>query len=482
MCSYNIGMLLELFPSLNQNKLIILLNKFFYSIYYLIFIALLTAISCIFGIEMYAYYIYIFCGGLFPCLFCKDMTPVFAPLGMAYSSVSLKTNNALEHKSLFGDRWYHLYIILALIAAVILPRLIYELVTKKDVRKYKPYLLVGYLIFGVTLILGGLTSPYYSKENAIFGLVEFLSLSGCYIILMYIIKWKEMKKDYLFYLLMFYGLALSIEVFASLILTGGSKVQTGWGIDNNVAGQLCICISAPMYLAIKKKFSPIYVFIADFLMLATSLTNSRTGTLFAMVLTLGTFAIAMVKADKKHRIAILIASLSFAVVFFSLFFIFIDFSKAIYHASVFRDSAKPFLSGRDKIWRIGFEGLEENYPFGVGWYYLTGYRSHNFTFRFIPSRYHNTFVQLVASTGVFGLVAYIYHRYQTIRLTFTKPTLEKTFMFLAISGILLTSIFDCHFFNLGPGLDYCIILAFIEGVNIKEGIQVKRPFNLKSLI
>ena len=76
--------------------------------------------------------------------------------------------------------------------------------------------------------------------------------------------------------------------------------------------------------------------------------------------------------------------------------------------------------------------------------------------------------------GTLGLLAYNYHRYQTFRMTFTKPMLEKTFLFLSILGLLLTSLLDCHLFNLGPALNYGILLAAIEGINLKEGIEVKR--------
>ena len=469
-------MLLELIPNLKDNKFIILLNKFFYSVYYLLFIALLTALTCIFGFEMYTYYIYIFCGGLFPCLFSKDMTPIFAPLGMAYSSVSLKTNNAVAGHSLFGDRMYHLPIICSLIVLVVLPRLIYELVTKKDLRKYKPQLLVGYLIFGVTLVLGGLMSPYYSKENAIFGLVEFLALSGCYFILIYIIKWKEMNKDYPFYFLLAYGVALMIEVFVILIINHGEEVRAGWGINNNIASQICICIAGPMYLAIKKKQTILYVLLADFMVLAASITNSRTGGGMAIILIFATYIVAMIKSPTtKKRIVITATSLSFLAIFIAAFFIFMDFTKLIYGSSIFSEKIELLdLNGREMIWNIGYKGFLENPSFGVGWYYLKTYRDVNFTFNFVPPRYHNTYVQLIASTGKIGAIGYVIHRYQTLKMTFTKPTLEKTFLYIAIMGLILTSIFDCHFFNLGPGLDYCIILAFIEGINIKDNVKLKR--------
>lgn len=474
-------MLVEMFPSLKENKLIKLINKFFYSYYYLAFIALLTALTCIFGFEMYTYYIYILCGGLIPCLFCDDMTPVFAPLGMAYSSVSLATNNASNHKSLFGDRWHHLYIILALIFLVIFPRFIYELVTKKERRSHKPYLLVGYIFLGFSFTLGGVNSSTFSLRDVTFGLVEFLALSGCYFILLYIIDWRKMKSDYYAHLMMFYGLALVIEVIVSLILTNGKTVRTGWGIGNNIAEQMCMCVCAPLYLAIKKRKSWIYLSAAGTILLGTGLTNSRTGALMGTILCVTGLIFFYIKANKKQRIQSLIVFVLAAILFFGWFFIFFDTSVRIFAGLTGYNSSKSLadLTGRDKIWTLGINTFKEEYRFGGGWYRLRKYRDHNFTFDFVPPRYHNTVIQLLACTGIVGFICYFHHRYQTIKMTFTKPTLEKIFIFLSICGLLLTSIFDCHVFNLGPGLNYCIALSFIEGLNIRDDVKIGKSPLLK---
>ena len=118
-------MLVKLFPSLENNKIVVLLNKFLYSYFYVAFIALLTALTCIFGFEIYTYYTYVALGGILPCLFSKDMTPMIAPLGMAYSSVSLKTKDVTTGSTLFAGRWYHLFILLTLIAIFVGGRLIF---------------------------------------------------------------------------------------------------------------------------------------------------------------------------------------------------------------------------------------------------------------------------------------------------------------------------------------------------------------------
>ena len=459
-------MLTKLFPSLENNKVIVLLNKFLYSYYYLAFIALLTALSCLFGFEMVTYYIYVLCGGILPCLFSKDMTPIFAPLGMAYSSVSLRTKNSADHKTLFGAQIYHLYILLALIVIFVGGRLIFDLITNKEKRHYFPRLTIGYIIFGVALIIGGINSQYYTARDFTFGLVECLALSGCYFILMYIIDWKNIKKEYYAFLMLFYGLALVIEVLVIRIINGGETVRTGWGISNNIAGQLCMCLAGPVYLAIKKKLAPLYLISEGTILLAIGLTNSRTGALMGTIICIGSLVIFFIKADNKKRLVAGIIGCLAITLFLGFTFIFMDTFAVAFEGLFNRRSGTFSLNGRQIIWEQAYNSFISNPSLGVGWYQCTFGRSDYFAYNFVPGRYHNTFFQLIATTGLFGLIAYGYHRYQTIKMVFKKPTLEKIFIFISILGLLLTSLFDCHFFNLGPGLNYCIALAFLEGIVI----------------
>lgn len=470
-------MLITLFPSLKNNRLIKAINWFFYSYYYVGLIALLTALCSIFSFEMYAFYTYVICGCIIPCLFCKDMTPLLAPLSMAYSSVSLKANNSTEGISLFGDRWYHLYIILGLIFTFVIIRLIFNLITDKNKRHYKHYLLIGYLTFGVTLMTAGINTPYYNYREFTFGLVEFLSLFGSYFLLMYLIDWKDMKKGYFAWLMMLYGLAICIEVIVTEIIDHGTWIKLGWGIDNNVAGQLCMCLAAPIYLAFIKKPTPVFFVIESLILLCIGFTNSRNGVVMGLLLGISLLIVFIIKSTKWKRISAIITVTLCIGTFLGFFFGFYNVSELVFSKLLNTFDNKQSLltlSGRIDIWKGGWQNFLSNRSFGTGWYQcpIKG-KGPYFNYGFIPPRYHNTLFQLLGALGTFGLVTYIYHRYQTIRMTFYKPSLEKTFIFISILGLLLTSLFDCHLFNLGPGLNYCIALASIEGINIRDGVKIK---------
>ena len=81
---------------------------------------------------------------------------------------------------------------------------------------------------------------------------------------------------------------------------------------------------------------------------------------------------------------------------------------------------------------------------------------------FFPPRWHNTIVQMLASCGVVGLVAYLFHRVQTIKIFLFNRTREKAFIACMILTLLGGSLLDCHFFNIGPVLFYSAGLAFAE--------------------
>ena len=78
---------------------------------------------------------------------------------------------------------------------------------------------------------------------------------------------------------------------------------------------------------------------------------------------------------------------------------------------------------------------------------------------------NNTIIQILSSCGIIGMIAYLYHRVQTIKLFFKNKNLEKTFIGLSILVLLLTSMLDCHFFNIGPTLFYSMALIFAEKIS-----------------
>ena len=82
------------------------------------------------------------------------------------------------------------------------------------------------------------------------------------------------------------------------------------------------------------------------------------------------------------------------------------------------------------------------------------------------------------------MLAYIFHRYQTIKLFVKKPTLEKTFIALSLVIFLSTSLLDCHFFNIGPTMFYSLALLFAENLpqtNADQNIKIENENQTKAI-
>ena len=125
-------------------------------------------------------------------------------------------------------------------------------------------------------------------------------------------------------------------------------------------------------------------------------------------------------------------------------------------------------SNRDTIYWEGFALFQKAPIFGNS-FYSPGYTpwewSEIATFsKFFPPRWHNTVIQLLASCGLVGVAAYLYHRVQTVLLVIKNRNMEKVFIGFSIAVMLVGSQFDCHFFNVGPGLFYAMALAFAEHI------------------
>ena len=79
----------------------------------------------------------------------------------------------------------------------------------------------------------------------------------------------------------------------------------------------------------------------------------------------------------------------------------------------------------------------------------------------LPGMLHSTPIQLVASCGCAGALAYAYYRLSTLIRTFSAPSLEKTMLWLSISAVLLGSLLDNFVFYMHQMIYPTIALAMI---------------------
>ena len=211
---------------------------------------------------------------------------------------------------------------------------------------------------------------------------------------------------------------------------------------------------------LKKEKGWIFNLIGHFNLLFLFLTQSRNSILFGLVLYLGLIITMLIFTKKKSRLFNIIV-LGSILIFVSIGLIILKEEVAKVFASL--KNAGFDDSNRFNIYIESLTSFKDNPILGKGFYNNNIFQwGSSDRITFIPPRYHNTYIQMLCTSGIIGLLAYIYHRYQTISIIFDEVNITKILYGFAALSLPLLSLLDCHFFNLGPGLLYGICLLFIE--------------------
>lgn len=467
-------------PKLEQSKCTLFLRAFFRSPAYPFLIAALMAVSELFSLELLVYFVYLFLGTL--CvLFCEDLWGVFPIACCGYMTFSAENNPGWNPETtVFGKPLAQILLIFVLAAAAVLlgGRLVQTAILRNG--RGVPKLLLGFLALGLFYLLAGAFSGYYATDTVFYGALQILSLCGFYFLFYYTVDWENTDKRAVFWVFTAIGCGLMAEIagmyLKSGILTSGvpsrTFLYTGWGIYNNVGGMMALCMPAPFYFSLRsEKYGFAGTILGCLFFLFVALTQSRSAILCGGVVFLVCAAVVLVKTRGKQRVvnAVLFGALLIGLAVAVL--VLHDKVSSVF-ASLFEVGMNP--NGRTVIYENCWKSFCGAPWFGKGFYHTPGAvmsKDGQMIFvdgsasagGFIPARAHNTVLQLLASGGIFALAAYLFHRLQTALLLFRRPTAEKTAIALCIASLLLASLLDCHFFNLGPGILYGCLLVAAEG-------------------
>ena len=475
-------MLSEYFNKIGESAFVKRLRGFLDSVWYIVLVAFLMTCANLFSLELIVFYLYLALGILI-VLFDDDLKGII-PIGCcAYMTISYKNNPAM---SISTSAFYRpafkiqLVVLIALAAVALLVRLVSILV--RGEKKKMPSLLLGFVALGAAFMLGGLFSEFYGLRTAFFGLVVILSLCAYYFLFYYGVDWKQSGKDYFAQLFLVIGLFLLVELLGIYVISGALKngltdraiLQTGWGMYNNVGCVLCMCLPAPLYLAIQRKRGWLYTAVAIVMFGGIILTQSRGSMIVAAPIAVIGGVLLLVKCRKEERLYHLIVVGTAALIGIALMIVFRHAISKLFSDMLGKTFGDDILNERGRVYKEGMQHFTSHPYFGVGFYQCTAFRWGELSAdAFLPPRYHNTIVQVLASGGVFCLVCYLFHRVQTGILLFRRPSLEKTFLALGIAGFLLTSLTECHFFSFGPALLYSVLLVCAEGENMKRAAEEK---------
>lgn len=446
------------------------LNNFMRTPIFIIFVMLLSGLSNALGLELIAYTV-LGLAAAYTCIFGLDLLPLIPLMMGGFLALSAANNPGQNPDSVLTAAGTSIY--LTCIAVLVVGSILYRII--RDRRRYleKKYVLMsGMVVLSVAYILGGIGSNGYA-ENALRS-IFFAFLNGVAIMMPYVlfsgnVHWDRTRKDYLIWTGFGVGCLLLFEIawiyYTGEVIVDGiihrKAIYTGWGMYNNIGATLAMTIPFPFYLATKYRKGWIGTFLGSLFLIGVLLTCSRTSIFCGCAIYFVCVLLMLYYANNKKANTLTLIFFTGSAVL--LLLLFKDQILYLFSSLIERGLDS---SNRDDIYRDGLS-LFKKYPIFGGSFFSTEYvpwawsTNAGFTDVF-PPRWHNTYVQLLASCGVVGFLAYGFHRWQTAKLFIKNPSPEKAFTACSIIVLLTTSLFDCHFFNIGPVLFYSMALAFAE--------------------
>ncbi len=327
-------------------------------------------------------------------------------------------------------------------------------------------MLIPLSVLSAGFLLNGAFSSGFSLPSFVYGLMQALCFS---VIFLYFAKGLRKERpdellSYFTYVSMLLALTLLLELLHLYIVGGvisdGSIVKErllfGWGIWNTAGVSLAVLIPVVFLGVIRGEHPYLNLSVTLLTAIGVIFTMSRNALLFGGAVTLICFLIGCFKGKSRGlcRVTLLFGSL------FILIFAVV-FSDKI--ASVFSDFINRGFSdnGRFELWREGWESFIKAPVFGSGFFDF----SSDLTFdvaSFLPKMAHQTFIQLLSCMGIFGLLCYLYYRWQTLVPFYKRPSAEKCMLLLSVLVMLGESMLDNFVFYFLPTLHYSVSLAIAE--------------------
>lgn len=318
-------------------------------------------------------------------------------------------------------------------------------------------------IWCASLCFNGLFAPVYSVQNLLYAVTFPLMLLILYTLFALYVKFDQTAFDYFMYCLLIACSAICLELFArylsGAVIVDGVIVKTnvvlGWGVWTTIGGMIAFLMPAAFYFVATKRYGWIFYGLGLVQFFCTVLSQSRGAMLFGGVILLICLSTLCFFGRNKRINRILTIGL---IVIAGIGVLLLR-EKLMGLLQSFLDKGFDD-SERFDLWKLGVQKFLSAPVFGAG-FYDNGIVS-TWDIQLYPFFYHNTAVQILASTGVVGVLAYLWHRFCTIRAVVRKPSLYKTYLGICILSCLLFCMLDVLLFITYPLIFYTLILLFIE--------------------
>ncbi len=461
---------------MNQEK-VEKLRSFFASKWYILTVSLLVLLAhttvytngrMLFG----GYQDFIF-GGLmlllasFGCFVCTDLRFMIMPF---ITFIFLVT---LEHSPNVPD-YSHFYIepipltLLAILACVLFGSIgWFAYRNRKDANpiSWRKGSFFGMAVFCGGLLINGFFSSQYTVSDTLYPISFLLSLLGVYLLFALFIRFDSSSMEYFMTCLLAAGMIICAELLLAYAMgdvrfdENGNlikeSVMLGWGVWTAIGGMLVFLMPVCFYFAHSHAHGWVYYLLGLLEYVCIFLSQSRGALLFGTAV-LGLCILVLFFDGKNRKSNRIITGVIFLVGIVGIALLWNRLTGVLsnYLEYGFNDN------GRYDKWRAGWENFLSAPVFGAGFY--TSFEYGDWEKSVYPYLYHNTLIQILASCGVVGMAAYLYHRFCTVRLALTKRNPVKLFLGIGILGLISFSLLDVLFFNTYPTIIYSLMLLFME--------------------
>ncbi len=344
----------------------------------------------------------------------------------------------------------------------------------------------GYIVSlafcGIAVCLGGITlsahrQPLPATLIALYGLATPLIGVTFY----HSLGKTERTKNVLFYAV-FSSAVLACFQLLTLILLSPDPIKAvsskyaldpGYANVNYVANIISRAIPLCIYLASKEqkgsKFWFLVAYIFGFCILLTSSRNSLlVGGVVAVI------AVVYFAFKTKDKVSYLCVT----AIFLGITLILAAIMKSKFSQYFGTLTKMKFDSnGRFDLWKTGIERFKSHPIFGVGFDYDLGGRiEYPGTQKFTPYWYHNTVVQILACTGIFGLLCYAAYFFQTYKTLFKVNSGALKAVGFIILTIHLSSMLDVFFFTPQEYIELMIMTIICKKLGSERGRDTDGAF------
>lgn len=433
------------------------------------------------GLDIFVIY-YVCIAGILIALLLDDVTPIISLFIMMNVVISEK-NSPSEHMRQIGlgSATYYtstaITVQLAVLIGLWVLALMYRAIVMVKNKKFKiTPMFFGLCGLAAALMLNGVGGGNYDLRDLAYGAMIGLLL----LFLFFVIKDNVKISEENFVKIAYYFVAISVLLLVELAVTYLTRpvivdgtfvreqIEFGWGPCLNMGGWLLFCIPAVLYLARKYKYGYLFTGYSIVLLLGIVLSSAKSA-MFGAVIIYPLCLIPLFKGGKNRLLhlfvlgaAALIAIIAAASLWQKLARLFSDL-----FSSFVNEDGSLNGNGRMEIWGMAIDSFKYGPVFGGGFF---DNRTGLFDLRYmqtsgiesiIPIFYQNTLLQFLGSCGIFGLLAYVIHRVQTIACFFSNVNYDRSFIATVLLAIIGLSLVDCYFFSLLPTTVYIALVAVL---------------------